>query len=312
MPSAEELTKNVGRLLGRGDLKFTTTEDGKHYTIERGDQPAMHLSEGERTAIALLHFLFSVRREVTTGDEPIIVVDDPVSSLDESILYGASSYLWTELVGKTFASQVFLLTHNFELFRQWIIQLEAANSHVTDGFTVHEIRTRYKKLGGGKLRRMPQFEPWPIDNKKQSRRLRSQYHFLFARVASTVIEATPELSLAERMDLLALAPNAARKMMEAFLSFRYPQHIGDFHNGMRAAIAGVQDQSVRTHVERYLHAYSHNESGDISAVLDPSEATVVLRALFAMMKETDPAHFKAMCGALLVDEDQLLNVPAGI
>lgn len=310
VPSAEELTKNVERLLGRGDLKFTTAEDGAHYLIERGDEPAMHLSEGERTAIALLHFLFSVRQEVTVGDEPIIVVDDPVSSLDESILYGASSYLWAELVGKTFASQLFLLTHNFELFRQWIIQLEAANSHVTDGFTVHEIRTRYRQLGSGSLRRMPQFEPWPIENKKQSRRLRSQYHFLFARVAKTVIEAAPELSLAERMDLLALAPNAARKMMEAFLSFRYPQHIGDFHNGMRAAIAGVQDQSVRTHVERYLHAYSHNESGDISAVLDPSEATVVLRALFVMMKESDEAHFESMCRALMIDQAQLLAVPA--
>ena len=201
------------------------------------------------------------------------------------------------------------MTHNFDLFRQWLIQLEGAKSHISDGFTVHEIRTRYREDRSGEFRRSPQLDPWTGDP-KQSRRLRSLYHFLFARVATSVIEAKSELSLAERMDLLALAPNAARKMMESFLSFRYPQHIGDFHGGMRAVVSGVRDQSVRTHVERYLHAYSHNEEGNVSAVVDPSEATVVLRSLFEMIKEADPDHFTAMCGALLIDETQLLQVPS--
>lgn len=310
VPKAEELTRNVERLLGRADLKLITSSDGKHYRIDRNGISATHLSEGERTAIALLHFLASVRQNVVAGDEPIVVIDDPVSSLDESILFGASSFLWSELVVNTFASQIFLLTHNFELFRQWLIQLETAKVHVVGGFTVHELRMRYRSDGTGQMRRWPQFDPW-TDNKKMSRRLRSLYHYLFAQVANAVIEATPELSLAERMDLLALAPNAARKLMESFLSFRFPEHIGDFHNGMRAATSNVADQSVRTHVERYLHAYSHNEEGDISSSIDPSEATVVLRALFAMMKEVDSKHISAMCNALLIDETQLLAVPAG-
>jgi len=305
VPNADESTLNVARLLGRSDLTFTTTDDGKNYRIERGGHPATHLSEGERTAIALLHFLVSVREGVVVGDEPIVFIDDPVSSLDESILFGASSYLWAELVGKTFASQVFLLTHNFELFRQWLIQLEGAQRYLFEGSTVHEIRMRHRPSGNGSYSRVPQFDPWTSDT-KQSRRLRSLYHFLFARVANAVIGASPEVSLAERMDLLALAPNAARKMMEAFLSFRFQESIGDFHGGMRAALSGVRDQSTRTHVERYLHAYSHNEEGNVSAMLDPSEATVVLRSLFHLMKEVDDVHFSSMCRALLIDEALLL------
>lgn len=309
VPKADELTKNVERLLGRSELKFTTTPDGKHYIIERGGSPATHLSEGERTAVALLHFLASIQDDVIVGDEPVVVVDDPVSSMDDSILFGASSYLWTELVRKTFASQVFLLTHNFELFRQWIVQLENAKKYLQDGFTIHELRMRYAADPSGVVKRSPQFDPWTADE-KQSRRLRSLYHFLFARVANAVIEASPEVGLAERMDLLALAPNAARKMMESFLSFRFPEHIGNFHGGMEAALEVVQDPATRNQVERYLHAYSHNEEGNISAVVDPSEATVVLRSLFTMMRAVDPGHFTAMCKALLVEEAALLQLPS--
>lgn len=307
VPSATELTTNVARLLGRADLVFATAGDGKHYLIERNGEPATNLSEGERTAIALLHFLLGVREDVTLGEEPIVVVDDPVSSLDDSILFGASSYLWSELVVGTFVSQVFLLTHNFELFRQWVVSLENAGKHLTHGYTVHEIRARYRD-DGGRFRRLPQLDPWTKD-KPLSRSLRSQYHFLFARVADAVILASPGLSLAEQMNVLALMPNAARKMLESFLSFRYPNKMGDFHGGMRLALGKVTDQSIRVHVERYLHAYSHNGEGDISAVVDPSEATAVLRSLFQMMKSVDEEHFTSMCEALEIDAEALVIEP---
>lgn len=309
VPKAAELTVDVSRLLGRADLRFQPTADGRHYRIERLGQPATHLSEGERTAIALLHFLASIQRDAVVGDEPVVVIDDPVSSMDEGILFGISSFLWATLVENDYASQVILLTHNFELFRQWVLQLEVAGRHVSGGYTIHEIRMRFRSRGAASPRRLPQLDPWTTD-KLQSRRLRSLYHFLFARVANAIVEATPELGLAERMDLLALAPNAARKMVEAFLSFRYPQHIGNFHAGMKAAISELDEPSVRTHVERYLHAYSHNEEGNVSAMIDPSEATVVLRSLFLLMKANDPKHVAAMCESLEIDEEALFALPS--
>jgi len=304
VPQAAELTESVARLLGRSELAFTPSDDGNQYRIERSGLPATHLSEGERTAIALLHFLASIREGVHTGDAPIVVIDDPASSMDEGILFGISSFLWSSLVGNTHASQVFLLTHNFELFRQWVVQLEGAASHVRGGYTIHEIRMRHRRIGSSAPRRSPELDPWTTD-RQQSSRLRSLYHFLFARVATAVIDSKPDLGLAERMDLLALAPNAARKMLEAFLSFRFPQHIGKFHNGMREAIKAVDDATIRVHVERYLHAYSHNEEGNVSAMIDPSEATAVLRSLFLLIRANDPQHLSAMCAALGINESDL-------
>lgn len=236
VPQATELTESVARLLGRSELAFTPSEDGKHYRIERSGLPATNLSEGERTAIALLHFLASIREGVFTGDAPIVVIDDPVSSMDEGILFGISSFLWSSLVENTYASQVFLLTHN------------------------------------------------------------------------SVIDSKPDLGLAERMDLLALAPNAARKMLEAFLSFRFPQCVGQFHLGMKEAIKEVDDAAIRVHVERYLHAYSHNEEGNVSAMIDPSEATAVLRSLFLLIRANDPRHLSAMCTALGINETELFTL----
>ncbi|WP_314451689.1 AAA family ATPase [uncultured Microbacterium sp.] len=304
VPQAAELTESVARLLGRSELAFTPSDDGHQYRIERSGLPATHLSEGERTAIALLHFLASIREGVLTGDAPIVVIDDPASSMDEGILFGISSFLWSSLVGNTYASQIFLLTHNFELFRQWVVQLEGAGSHVRGGYTIHEIRMRHRRIGSSAPRRSPELDPWTTD-RQQSSRLRSLYHFLFARVATAVIDSKPDLGLAERMDLLALAPNAARKMLEAFLSFRFPQHIGKFHNGMREAIKAVNDATIRVHVERYLHAYSHNEEGNVSAMIDPSEATAVLRSLFLLIRANDPHHLSAMCAALGINESDL-------
>ena len=307
VPKAEELTRNVARLLGRTELTFRATSDGMHYKIERFGRSATNLSEGERTAISLLHFLASVHSDVLSGDEPILVIDDPVSSLDHEILFGASSFLWANLVPATHIGQFFLLTHNFELFRQWIVQMERApKSEVPDGYTIFELRMKYYESAPGELRRVPRLEPW---NSKLSNQLRSQYHFWFYRVARTLLEATPDIGLAERMELLALAPNAARRMLEGFLSFRYPQHIASFHKAMGEVLTKIDDQALRNRVERYLHAYSHNEEGDISAMLDPSEATTIFRSLFVLMKAVDSEHVTAMCQALEIDESKILQEP---
>lgn len=52
---AEELSREMATYLGRDELRFEAQETG--YSIMRGNQPAMHLSEGERTAVAFMYFL---------------------------------------------------------------------------------------------------------------------------------------------------------------------------------------------------------------------------------------------------------------
>lgn len=313
VPGADELTGYVARLLGRGELRFSATPDGKRYIIERNDAPATNLSEGEQTAIALLYFLVSVRRGKNTGEEPIVVIDDPVSSLDGGVLFGVSAYLWSELVANTYASQVFLMTHNFELFRQWLVQMESVPKKDREGgYAAYEIKAHYSAGDGNSVCREPRVFPWELDNRR-TKKLRSQYHFLFKHVADALKSANKDPGLAAQMEAMALMPNAARRMMEAFLSFRCPEKMGSFHNSMRAVLDGSPglDGSVKTRVERYLHAYSHSEEADITRPLDPTEATTVLRSLFQLMNHVDPGHFTSMCKALGFDVKALLTSSPG-
>lgn len=308
IPGAVDLTKGLSGLLGRDELTFSVCEDGVHYAIERNGGPAAHLSEGEQTAIALLYFLHSVRKDKIQGDPPVVIIDDPVSSLDHGILFGASAHIWAEFVVNTYASQVFLLTHSFDLFRQWLVQLESRQQHEDCDYKAYEMTSTPAPRGPDKFPRCPQLRPWETD-KDRSRVLRSEYHFLFSRVAHAVVNRCGDESPADQMNELALMPNAARRMLEAFLSFKCPGRMGSFHVAVEEVMAadGRLDSSVRTRVERYLHAYSHFDGGDISQPLKLTEATTVLRSLFQLMHHVDPGHVSSMCKALAIDEDQLLD-----
>jgi wobble nucleotide-excising tRNase len=110
---AEELTREMAAYLGRDELCFEPKDNG--YTIMRGKQPAMHLSDGERTAIAFMYFLKTLGDTDFKLKDGIVVIDDPVSSLGANSLYCAFGYMKERTRD---AKQLFVLTHNFGFFRQ--------------------------------------------------------------------------------------------------------------------------------------------------------------------------------------------------
>ncbi|QZQ53803.1 AAA family ATPase [Curtobacterium sp. TC1] len=309
IPLADELNRSLTRLLGRDELSITTGPDRVTYRLERNGSPATALSEGERTCIALIHFLARLRSSAVVDTKPIVFIDDPVSSLDHNVMFGVSSHLWAELVPRTSIAQVFVFTHSFEMFRQWVIQLQTGRRHVPGSATVHELHIRNVEANGS-VQRTPTFVKWPHTDSSKAATLRSQYHYLFSQVGRALEAAVNGGTLAEQLDALALAPNAARRMLEAFLAFRYPQHVGSFDAALRVAIDALELGPARTRVVRYLHAYSHNEEPDIGRPLQPSEAVPVIQAVFELMRILDADHYTSMCAVLELD-DALLTGDAG-
>ena len=110
---AEELNENLRNYLGHNELRLEIKETG--YAVTRGTEPADSLSEGETTAIALLYFLKSLKDKGFNLENGIVVLDDPVSSLDANALFFAFSFIRERTEG---AGQLFILTHNFSLLRQ--------------------------------------------------------------------------------------------------------------------------------------------------------------------------------------------------
>ena len=305
-PIAAQLNDDLAHLIGRSDLTFDV--EGQGYRIRRDGTPARHLSEGERNAISLLYFLRSLETHQTKASSSIIVIDDPVSSLDGNMLVGASTHLWTRLVGVAKCRQLFLLTHNFELFRMWGSHLEhypkARGVALTYG--VYEIRTGARSIGEGKYRRMPVILAWPDDPKVQAR-LRSEYHYLFWRVSSALRDCLLKPSPESDVEAATVLPNVCRRLLEGFLGFKYPALLGNLHEQIMKASDGILNEAMRARVLRFAHAYSHNQEADTTVPVARPEAVEMLHVVLEFMKIIDKSHFDAMCEAVGIEGDVLMG-----
>lgn len=283
--AADELNREMAAYLGRDELRFEAKETG--YTIMRGNQPAMHLSEGERTAVAFMYFLKTLQGADFNLNDGIVVIDDPVSSLDANSLYCAFGYMRERTRN---AKQLFILTHNFGFFRQVKNWFNFAGG--LDNRPYHPEKskeTHFYMLG------------MVLENGQRSAVLRmldpllhqyeSEYHYLF-RCIKDGAAAAPPTSLAEVYGL----PNIARRLMEAFLSFRVPGKAGNLRQQLES-IKG--DAASKARILRFLHTHSHMEQigepeHDLSVL---SETPAILTEVLALIMENDRSHYEAMVEA---------------
>lgn len=318
-PSAQVLTREVARLLGHNELRFESS--GKRYRVLRDGEPAKNLSVGERTAITLVHFLETVAKFDSAGGKPIVVIDDPVSSLDSNVFMGISTYIWSAAVSQTkdHMCQLFLLTHNFDLFRQWDIQLEKLNkgrgmaAQFPTG--LYEFRSRHVARAGS-VRRRPLIATWP-ESPGARKKMRSSYHHAFLLMAQAHQNLKDQDTLENRLDARLLFPNLIRRVLESFLAFKRPEQTGDFTKAMRETTVMLEStgydgdaEALRQQLTRYAHAYSHSETPDTNEVVNPDEIASALAAVFTFMKQLDNGHFSGLCDVVGIDPELLVAPPA--
>lgn len=313
MPSAKVLTEEVARLLGRNELKFEAVEG--RYQVTRDGEPAIGLSVGERTAITLIHFLESVARCDASKGKAIVVIDDPVSSLDSDIFMGISTYIWAESVAKDHIAQIVVLTHNFELFRQWDAQIEglpgSGGAKSTYPSSLYEIRPSHVTVGG-KTKRRPRLVAWP-STPAVRKKMRSTYQHAFISVAQALQQLQADESMEYKLDAQLLFPNVVRRMLETFLAFKHPEWVGNFTKAMRKSkdllvAAGYQGDpdALRLRLTRYSHSHSHSETPSTDITLSPDEVATAIGAVFEFMSCLDPEHFKGLCEVAGIDPASLL------
>lgn len=109
-------------------MQVTSEDDETHYQIVRADGTLAKetLSEGEANFITFLYFYFSLDGTMSTAGtlgEKVIVIDDPVSSLDSNVLYIVSTLVKGICKDKILQqdsgfTQLLLLTHNVYFYHE--------------------------------------------------------------------------------------------------------------------------------------------------------------------------------------------------
>jgi len=242
----------------------------------------MDLSEGEKTAIAFMYFLKSLSDTSFDLPESIVVIDDPISSLDSNSLFSAFGFMRDRSEG---ARQLFVLTHNFSFFRQvrkWFHQMPDQGKKDLDKRPARFFMLECRQSNGERCATLATLDPLLEEYD-------TEYHYLFSKlyeVAFTVSSGGPLESFYGK-------PNMARRLMEAFLEFRMPGRAG-FSSRFRSLPV---DNAKKNRVLPFLHTYSHlarvpAPEHDPSALV---ETPAVLRDLFSIIEELDPLHYRGMC-----------------
>ncbi|GAA8700884.1 hypothetical protein HpBT345_11300 [Helicobacter pylori] len=136
MVSIKPIVNEINALLkGYGFTNFSLAcaEDEKFYRIQREDGQLVGetLSEGEVTFITFLYYYHLTKGSLKENDiskNKVLVIDDPISSLDSNILF-IVSVLVKELMKeamkeKTNIKQVIILTHNTYFYKEITLEYD--------------------------------------------------------------------------------------------------------------------------------------------------------------------------------------------
>ncbi|GAA8415006.1 AAA family ATPase [Helicobacter pylori] len=136
MVSIKPIVNEINTLLkGYGFTNFglACTEDEKSYRIQREDGQLVGetLSEGEVTFITFLYYYHLTKGSLEENDiskNKVLVIDDPISSLDSNILFIVSvlvKVLMKEIMEeKTNIKQVIILTHNTYFYKEITLEYD--------------------------------------------------------------------------------------------------------------------------------------------------------------------------------------------
>ncbi|MGI9360658.1 MAG: AAA family ATPase [Parasphingorhabdus sp.] len=280
-PAATVIDKLIKAYLRHGDIEIVAHDDG--FQLQRnGQEVATNLSEGEKTAITLCYFLSSLGSDGRQLKDLIVVVDDPISSLDSKAL----NYAFSVLKGHTgSAKQLIILTHNVNFMnecRKWL------KRKAEDG----KAALLFLDMKSPNGVRQSEITKLP----KLLREYESEYHYLFSLVMK--FAASQDGTDDERLFLM---PNAMRKLADVFLAFKRPGSSGLAAKvdalGSEAEKLGLDAARLRA-VDRLVQLESHAESLDdlISfSSMTVEEAHDSARALMELIEKLDPEHYKRIC-----------------
>ncbi|MGL2498601.1 ATP-binding protein [Helicobacter pylori] len=274
MVSIKPIVNEINTLLkGYGFTNFSLacTEDEKFYRIQREDGQLVGetLSEGEVTFITFLYYYHLAKGSLKENDiskNKVLVIDDPISSLDSNILFMVSvlvkDLMKETMKEKTNIKQIIILTHNTYFYKEITLKYQGKYS-----FWIIKKDNNVSKIKG--------YEENPIKN---------SYELLWQEVKQAKENNASWVSL----------QNVMRRIIEYY--FRI---LGGFkHNdSLSECFENIEEKQVCNSFISWFNDGSHGISDDLFVQSQDTSIETYLKVFEKIFKETGhEAHFKMMMG----------------
>lgn len=283
-PAADAINKLIASYLGHKELTIAAVEEGYEIHRHGGVIDGMP-SEGEKTAIAISYFLSTIESDGRKLKDLIVIVDDPVSSLDSKALNYACSLVRSHLEN---ASQLFVLTHNQQCMNEFK-KAWRNRARPSDG---KDPTAKFLFIDVTSPARDQKRVSTLVGMSALLREYDSEYHFLFDHVIRFADAAD------NHFDHGYLMPNILRRVLDIFLAFKCPGNSG--LPGKIAELCAAYpelDKDRLTALERLSQIESHSDNLDdlVSfSSMTLEETREATSSLLTMMELVDGKHVSAL------------------
>ncbi|MEJ8621592.1 ATP-binding protein [Helicobacter pylori] len=277
MVSIKPIVNKINTLLkGYGFTNFglACTEDEKFYRIQREDGQLVGetLSEGEVTFITFLYYYHLAKDSLKENDiskNKVLVIDDPISSLDSNILFIVSALvkdlMKETMKEKTNIKQIIILTHNTYFYKEITLEYDLKRYQRKYSFWIIKKDNNVSKIKG--------YKENPIKN---------SYELLWQEVKQAKENNASWVSL----------QNVMRRIIEYY--FRI---LGGFkHNdSLNECFENIEEKRVCNSFISWFNDGSHGISDDLFVQSQDTSIETYLKVFEKIFKETGhEAHYRMM------------------
>ncbi len=279
MVSIKPIVNEINTLLkGYGFANFSLgcTEDEKSYRIQREDGQLVGetLSEGEVTFITFLYYYHLTKGSLEENDiskNKVLVIDDPISSLDSNILFIVSvlvkDLMKETMEEKTNIKQIIILTHNTYFYKE-----------ITSKYDLKYYKGKYSFWiirKDNNISKIKDYKENPIKN---------SYELLWQEVKQAKENNVSWVSL----------QNVMRRIIEYY--FRILGGFKHNHN-LSECFKNIREQQVCNSFISWFNDGSHGISDDLFVQIQDTSIETYLKVFEKIFKETGhEAHYKMMMG----------------
>ncbi|WP_187871207.1 ATP-binding protein [Helicobacter pylori] len=277
MVSIKPIVNEINTLLkgyGFANFSLACTEDEKFYRIQREDGQLVGetLSEGEVTFITFLYYYHLAKGSLKENDiskNKVLVIDDPISSLDSNILFMVSvlvkDLMKETMEEKTNIKQVIILTHNTYFYKEITLEYDLKCYQGKYSFWIIKKDNNVSKI--------KDYKENPIKN---------SYELLWQEVKQAKENNASWVSL----------QNVMRRIIEYY--FRI---LGGFkHNdSLSECFENIEEKRVCNSFISWFNDGSHGISDDLFVQSQDTSIETYLKVFEKIFKETGhEAHYKMM------------------